>query len=791
MLLLTSLLFLATYAHDKCVLRLEDIDMPSFVVDLTLDVATNISVVSPNDAVVNETACDLTDPEFFRSLTLVYNTSNLNSILEYVRFIDLFNVTASRISMENVTTFISKPVITSGELAKFVADLLDASYESTNNITQPYSWINLVYHLVTITLRGLEHTQLVIHDSSLAEKDKIVARGWEQMPRNLLSDNEIYRGIIARKSVNNTLFPAAVYEQPYTIFEQTGDYLSALLCRSQPFDKYGFRRATLYELIKGAALSGEFAKFMYRAKMMVQNRISSLPPIPLKNALVNGLSAGVAKIRSMHVNDIIRPEFRTYGGITRRLNEAISTVSRSLPAAAGMMSRAWYNRNEFNFAATQRSMRTYETLIASVQKIGASSSIKAASEHNLLINDLWKSMFLPASSVDRLTQSPQVFELSDFFSVRYWWDPAGSWSGFAPSDRKVIRMTGFGVIPIPADAIAFVLWVIKYFGRSPVLQAGFNYFNISNVFGNSTNSPFGVTNDTLCLPAPQWFWPLPDPEYGCTPPQIGPFPVIFETIEDFLDYVLSMLVTNITKYDPWINPLDKIPAILQLLSTSILNETIATNPSLQLTISLIETGVNIFWQPFGLLPFRIWNPNMPKYAWLTLMWVVPASVIIIILMVLLLYGSCVGYCIPMIGNIIALGDPAMTVSGNLVAQMKLAANAAFASSITGIKKSVSRTTSELERIKREKAEKRRLKEEAMKKEKVSPAQTQEREQIRAQARIRARERAQEMEHEIAQAQAHAQALVQSHEATRYIPRLQPRPQPQPQVNNANTINPGN
>lgn len=89
-LILCLFLIHITLAHDKCVLRLEDVDMPTFVIDLDRDIATNISVVSQDEISVNETACDLTDPAFFESLTFAYNISNLESVLAYARFAGAF-----------------------------------------------------------------------------------------------------------------------------------------------------------------------------------------------------------------------------------------------------------------------------------------------------------------------------------------------------------------------------------------------------------------------------------------------------------------------------------------------------------------------------------------------------------------------------------------------------------------------------------------------------------------------------------------------------------------------------
>lgn len=705
-----SLLFLVVFAHDKCVLRLEDIDMPTFVIDLDRDIATNITIISQDNATINETACDLSDPEFFQSLTLAYNISNLDSVLAYARFVDSLNITATHATLENMIAFTHKSVVTSGELSTFVADILEANF----NTTETYTSTDVLYHLLIITLRALANVNVVIHNSSLAELDKIVYRGWDQMPHNMLTDNEIYRGIIARKSVNNTLFDDSIYEQPYTAFDEFADYLSSTICRSQRFDKYGFRRATLYEMFSAAAFSGELAKFKYQAKMLVTQRLASLPPVPLKSALWNGISAGLSKLYEMDI--IIRPSLREFGGLSRRFRSALTTITRAFPATVGIMSRAWYDKDVFRFSPTQRSMQNYETLISSVQRLGSSSSIQAAAEHNLIVNNLWKTMFLPASSLDAATQTPELFELSDIFSVRYWWDPAGSWSGFAPTDRKVLRMSGLFIFPIPADMISLSLWIIKYFGRSTVLQGVFNYFGIVNPFGNSTNSPFGVTNETLCLPAPGWFWILPDPDHGCQPPQFGPAPVVFESTDAFMDYTVSMLISNWTKYDPWLNPFDKIPAVLQLLTTSLLNETVFNNPSLGTVISWIEIGVNVFWTPLGLMPFKILNQNMPKYAWLTLMWVVPAGVVALVLVALLGYGTCVGYCIPQIGIIIGLGDPAVTVSGGLAAQVKFAANLAFQKSLDGIKQSTTKASADLKKYKDEQAEKRQRKQEAKRQE---------------------------------------------------------------------------
>ncbi len=654
-----------TFVDRQCVLRLEDIDMETFMVDISKDVAIAISVVPITNTTLNETECDLSDPNFFSSLTLAYNLSNLESVLSYARFVDSLNATATSfaglIALSNPT----KETVSISEVAKLVSDLLMSNYNNTHT----YTGYDVVFYLMATAFRAAQNINFPIYNATLKKLDEPVY-GWENMPKNMLSMNEISRGIIDRNSINNTLLNEFVYQRPYTIFEQIADAGSAFLFRSQPYDKYGFRRATPWELFSAWVTSGELNNFKWRASMLINQRIASFRSVPLKAAFINGWSVAISQFRSSP--PVFRPEF---GSVSGRAWAATSAMMRSLPAISEMVSRAWYD-NSFRFTSTARTLRSYESLVSSMQRLGGSPSLEAAADHNQIIAQLWAAAFLPDSSTDIATQTPEFFELADIFSVRYWFDPNTSWQGFAPGDRKVLRMSGLTILPIPTDTLNFLLWWLKYLGRSTVFQGIFDLLGIESPFGNSSTSPFGVTNVTLCLPAPGWFPILPDPAFGCEWPTLGPAPVVFESTDAFLDYVVSMLITNWTKYDPWLNPLDKIPAVLQLIVTAVLNETLMANPPLATVFSWVEVGVNWVW-PTWLLPFRITNQNMPKYAWLTLLFVVPVAGALLIAIVILLYGSCIGYCIPTIQIFFALGDKTQTVTGGLKAQLKLAQNAAF------------------------------------------------------------------------------------------------------------------
>jgi len=129
MLIFVLLFAVVAQLQSTCVLRMEDIDMSAFVVQVTEDIVTSISVQSIDDVQPNELACDLSDPEFLSSLTLAYNKSDIASILSYAKFMDSLNSTV--VSMERLLSFTNKETISFGELSTLIGDVLMVNYNRT------------------------------------------------------------------------------------------------------------------------------------------------------------------------------------------------------------------------------------------------------------------------------------------------------------------------------------------------------------------------------------------------------------------------------------------------------------------------------------------------------------------------------------------------------------------------------------------------------------------------------------------------------------------------------------
>jgi hypothetical protein len=624
---------------DTCILRIGDINMNAFAVESSKDIVTKIRVVPIDSVTLNDETCDLSDPTFFSSLVLAYNSSDIEELLPYVRFLDSAN--ASMYNLEKLLAFTSKKTITLADAANFVADNIHLGNEiGANNAP-----VTMLMAIASSLIRWFGNISINIANTTRAAEPVHVSYGWENMPQNALTVNAIAHAILTKNSVNGTLYPEHIYQRPHTWFEETSDDILRRLTGSQPFDKYGFRRITFTDIAQTMFLTGMFANFKRNVSMRWQMNMAKLRDTPIIGVLEIKYAKAVAARNT--IGQILRNDL--YPHTTGKLSRGITTMARALP-----------------LLINPSGSKEYVTIVTSVQRMSNTPSVEIASEHSQLI----ASAFLPDSSTSVATQAAQVFELSDIFTVRFWWDPSTAWSGFAPGDRRVFRM--FGFLPIPADLFAFGLWVVKYLGRSKVIPKVFDFINITNPLANTTF--FGVENQTLCLPAPGWFLVLPDPAFGCRWPSLGPAAVIFETPNDFVDYASSMLISNWTKYDPWLNPLEKIPAIFQLLFTSVLNETISNNPPLRTVISVVETVLNAFTTEQTRI--LLYNPNMPKYSWLTLLPSTPALIIIIAISVYFLIGLSVIFCIPEVSSIfVMLGNSMPSVSGNLAAQMKYVSNA--------------------------------------------------------------------------------------------------------------------
>ena len=238
-----------------------------------------------------------------------------------------------------------------------------------------------------------------------------------------------------------------------------------------------------------------------------------------------------------------------------------------------------------------------------------------------------------------------ILSIFDVFDLRFW-DPSESWfTGFHPVNRRKLRPLGLTIL-IPTAL--FPVWIPVFVPSDifSLLGWGWEYLLRSNI--TVTLLPFleeyyEAPNEPNCLPAP---FKVPEPFYGCAPPEIEAAPPIFPP-ENYTD----LFVIELTSYGipylpfclPYRNPFKIVFFIIQGILTALLGPLTPNNPVINIIFDFIE---KIFGFDFILgngegteaLPVGMWQCILPQ---LFLLIVVSAFLIVVAVVIIF---SCFKNC---------------------------------------------------------------------------------------------------------------------------------------------------
>jgi hypothetical protein len=233
-----------------------------------------------------------------------------------------------------------------------------------------------------------------------------------------------------------------------------------------------------------------------------------------------------------------------------------------------------------------------------------------------------------------------VFSIFDFFDPRFW-DPREAWfTGFAPGDRRKIRVIFFifwlpfvgptpGIpVPVAADTFSLIGYTFSWVIRSNLTRSFFPF--ITDIVGDP--DPENCIED---------FPFLPRTEFGCEFPRLENMPYIFppENLTDLFVFPPTFCL-------PYRNPLTILFYIIQGILTSLLSALIPQDSVWLWFFSIASRIVSfIFGIDFEFilpdpeqLPVGLWQCVLPQ---LPLLFILAAIIIAVGIEV---FFSCVDQC---------------------------------------------------------------------------------------------------------------------------------------------------
>lgn len=219
---------------------------------------------------------------------------------------------------------------------------------------------------------------------------------------------------------------------------------------------------------------------------------------------------------------------------------------------------------------------------------------------------------------DNTTQP--IFNPLDALTLDFWW--TNPWfTGFAPGDKRKLRAIGlelpFPPFIIPSDLFAVVNWVWRWTLRS----------NVTLTFLPFLRGYYSDPDDSACLPR---FPYVPDPEYGCAPPQYELIPPIFppENISRLFSLDLCL---------PWFFPWSQIEAVFQMILTPTIGNLYLTDPVTKNIVDFIGAipyiGIKLINNATGLPG----TDALPLGIWMCMLWKLPLVILGMAIAIVIIY----------------------------------------------------------------------------------------------------------------------------------------------------------